>query len=72
MKLLSRTRTCDTKCFDLAEYFLSDGSGEANFTHEEAMDLACDIQDAVEGWFVLRKDKEEEDQLQWQGGRHLP
>lgn len=49
-----RTRTCDTKCFDLAEYFLSDGSGEENFTHDEAYELACDIQQAVEDWFAGR------------------
>lgn len=51
---MKRTRTCDVKCYELAEHFLSAGSGEANFTRDQAMDLACDIQDAVEGWFMMQ------------------
>lgn len=40
---MKRTRTCDVKCYELAEHFLSAGSGEANFTRDQAMDLACEI-----------------------------
>lgn len=43
----------DGRCFDLAEYFLT----ETVCTKEDREDLAQDIQDTVEGWFLAWENK---------------
>lgn len=46
-------KTCDTKCFDLAEHFLSDLSTmPAEWQRQKAHELALEIQEAVEGWLA--------------------
>jgi hypothetical protein len=43
-----RRKTFDSKCFDLAEHFLSD---YGNVRHMDKVNLACDIQQAIEQFF---------------------
>ena len=42
-------RAYDTKCDELARYFMADGEIQPE---EEIADLAQTIQDAIENWFV--------------------
>jgi hypothetical protein len=46
--------TYDTKCYELAEYFLQDGPFKG---HEPAIsNLAEAIQQAIEDWFIYNRD----------------
>jgi hypothetical protein len=46
----------DPKCFDLARYFLE---GQ-EYTPDEAVSLAQEIQDSIERWFEPRQDRSKE------------
>lgn len=50
------SRTYDSRCYDLAEHFLSD---EPNASEEEREKLAAHIQQAVEGWFATGPERPE-------------
>jgi hypothetical protein len=43
-------KTCDVKCYALAEHFLQDHPALNLKTN--AHDLALEIQEAIEGWFL--------------------
>jgi len=52
-------RNYDSRCFELAEYFLVD---EPRRVQERASDLAQHIQDSIENWFDIVHDENEPDE----------
>jgi hypothetical protein len=50
-------RTCDPRCYDLAELFLE---GEGIKTPQTIYELACDIQETIEDFIEVAKRELEE------------
>jgi hypothetical protein len=62
-----RTKTYDSKCYDLAAAFLSDEP--ALDTTDRVEKLASEIQQAIEDWIASEKDNyEPPDPPGWEGG----
>lgn len=46
------SRTCDPKCYELAQYFLD---SEGIKTPQTVYELACDIQETIENFIPIAK-----------------
>ena len=51
------SRTCDPKCYELAEYFLA---SEGIKTPQAIYELACDLQETIEDFIPIAKQERDE------------